>query len=172
MTCPRCQQSNPLEARYCLGCGSRLAFTCGSCGTELPAGARFCLQCGHAVAPGASAPARSPSPETYTPRHLAARILTSRSVLAGERKQVTVPWNLFVLGVLAAGGNRANSEIARDHLRRALALGEGGGMRPLVARIHMALGELARQAGKDEEANTHLGVAATMFREMGIGGGS
>jgi len=90
MTCPRCQQSNPLEARYCLGCGSRLAFTCGSCGTELPAGARFCLQCGHAVAPGASAPARSPSPVTYTPRHLAERILTSRSVLAGERKQVTV----------------------------------------------------------------------------------
>jgi len=56
-------------------------------------------------------------------------------------------WSLFVLGVLAAGGNRANSEIARDHLRRVLALGEGGGMRPLVARIYRALGELARRAG-------------------------
>jgi hypothetical protein len=44
MTCPRCQQSNPVEARYCLGCGSRLALTCGSCGTDLPAGARFCLE--------------------------------------------------------------------------------------------------------------------------------
>ena len=30
------------------------------------------------------------SPESYTPRHLAERILTSRSALEGERKQVTV----------------------------------------------------------------------------------
>ncbi len=32
----------------------------------------------------------SPSPDTYTPRHLAKRILTSRQALEGERKQVTV----------------------------------------------------------------------------------
>jgi class 3 adenylate cyclase/tetratricopeptide (TPR) repeat protein len=31
-----------------------------------------------------------PRPESYTPRHLAARILASRSALEGERKQVTV----------------------------------------------------------------------------------
>ena len=36
---------------------------------------------------------RSPLPRTYTPKHLAERILTSRSALEGERKQVTV---LFV----------------------------------------------------------------------------
>ena len=30
------------------------------------------------------------SPESYTPRYLAERILTSRHVLEGERKQVTV----------------------------------------------------------------------------------
>ncbi|HZO32547.1 MAG TPA: adenylate/guanylate cyclase domain-containing protein, partial [Chloroflexota bacterium] len=34
--------------------------------------------------------ARSPTPDTYTPRHLAEKILASRDVLAGERKQVTV----------------------------------------------------------------------------------
>ena len=39
---------------------------------------------------GAAAPARSPSPETYTPRHLAEKILTSKAALEGERKQVTV----------------------------------------------------------------------------------
>ena len=32
----------------------------------------------------------SPSPETYTPKHLAERILTSKAALEGERKQVTV----------------------------------------------------------------------------------
>jgi len=90
MTCPRCQQDNPPHARFCLGCGARLALTCGSCGAELPGGARFCLQCGQAVAAGTTDPVRSPAPETYTPKHLAEKILTSKSALEGERKQVTV----------------------------------------------------------------------------------
>ena len=90
MTCPRCQQDNPDHARFCLGCGARLALACGSCGAELPGGARFCLQCGHAVAAGAALPVRSPAPETYTPKHLAEKILTSKAALEGERNQVTV----------------------------------------------------------------------------------
>jgi class 3 adenylate cyclase/tetratricopeptide (TPR) repeat protein len=90
MTCPRCQQENPPHARFCLGCGARLALTCGSCGADLPGGARFCLQCGQAVVAGSAAPARSPAPESYTPKHLAEKILTSKAALEGERKQVTV----------------------------------------------------------------------------------
>jgi len=90
MTCPRCQQENPTHARFCLGCGARLTLACGSCGAELPGGARFCLQCGQAVAAGTAAPVRSPAPEIYTPKHLAEKILTSKSALEGERKQVTV----------------------------------------------------------------------------------
>src|SRR5438876_317160 len=88
MKCPRCQQDNPAHARFCLGCGARLALACASCGTELPGDARFCLQCGHALAAGTSV--RSPAPETYTPKHLAEKILTSKAALEGERKQVTV----------------------------------------------------------------------------------
>src|SRR5262249_19499911 len=49
-----------------------------------------CLQCGQAVAAGTAAPVRSPAPESYTPKHLAERILTSRAALEGERKHVTV----------------------------------------------------------------------------------
>jgi class 3 adenylate cyclase/tetratricopeptide (TPR) repeat protein len=93
MTCPRCQQDNPTHAKFCLGCGARLALTCGSCGAELPGGARFCLQCGQALTAGTAAPVGSPAPETYTPKHLAEKILTSKAALEGERKQVTV---LFV----------------------------------------------------------------------------
>src|SRR5262245_274409 len=37
---------------------------------------------------GTIAPARSP--DSYTPKHLAEKILTSKSALEGERKQVTV----------------------------------------------------------------------------------
>ncbi len=90
MKCPRCQQDNPTHARFCLGCGARLALACGSCGAELPGSARFCLRCGQAVATGTAAPVGSPAPESYTPKHLAVKILTSKGALEGERKQVTV----------------------------------------------------------------------------------
>src|SRR5713101_113198 len=90
MKCPRCEQDNPAHARFCLGCGARLALACSSCGVELPGGARFCLQCGQAIAAGTAAPVRSRAPETYTPKHLAEKILTSKITLEGERKQVTV----------------------------------------------------------------------------------
>src|SRR5688500_10188083 len=90
MTCPRCQQDNPAHARFCIGCGASLSLACGSCGVELPGGARFCLQCGRAVVADTGTTVRSPGPETYTPKHLAEKILTSKAALEGERKQVTV----------------------------------------------------------------------------------
>src|SRR5262245_33973153 len=90
MRCPSCVHENPAQAKFCLECGARLASKCGTCETELPAGAKFCLECGHAVgAPGAVRP-RLTSPGSYTPRHLAEKILTSKSAVEGERKQVTV----------------------------------------------------------------------------------
>jgi len=42
------------------------------------------------VAPNASGATPRVAPESYTPRDLAERILTSRGALEGERKQVTV----------------------------------------------------------------------------------
>ena len=90
MMCPRCRQESPVNARFCAACGASLTPTCGGCGAELPGGARFCAQCGRAAAGAAAGPARFSSPEVYTPRHLAEKILTSRSVVEGERKQVTV----------------------------------------------------------------------------------
>jgi len=51
--------------------------------------AKFCSECGRALKPVADDP-RFTSPKHYTPQHLADKILTSRLVLAGERKQVTV----------------------------------------------------------------------------------
>ncbi len=87
MHCPRCQHENPPPAEFCLECGSRLAPTCAQCGTALPAGAKFCLECGKPIDPS---PGPSPSPQVYTPKHLAEKILTSKSALEGERKQVTV----------------------------------------------------------------------------------
>src|SRR5205807_1227474 len=58
--------------------------------SELPGGAKFCLECGEPVTSRTAGESRFASPETYTPKHLAERILTSKSALEGERKQVTV----------------------------------------------------------------------------------
>jgi class 3 adenylate cyclase len=57
------------------------------CGHVNPSGSRFCNGCGQRVA---GAPVAGRAPENYTPKHLAEKILTSRSALEGERKQVTV----------------------------------------------------------------------------------
>jgi class 3 adenylate cyclase/tetratricopeptide (TPR) repeat protein len=89
MKCPRCQQDNPAQAKFCLECAAPLALRCANCGTQLPAGAKFCFECATPVSTPGSAP-RFASPETYTPKHLAERIINSKAALEGERKQVTV----------------------------------------------------------------------------------
>ena len=90
MKCLRCQHENPPGSNFCPGCGTRLSATCGVCGNDLPAGSRFCNKCGTPVSGESAGQVRFASPESYTPRHLAERILTSKVALEGERKQVTV----------------------------------------------------------------------------------
>jgi class 3 adenylate cyclase/tetratricopeptide (TPR) repeat protein len=87
MQCPRCQVENDAGARFCEDCGARLEAACPSCGTPVTPGKKFCRSCGAALTPESS---RFTSPESYTPKHLAEKILTSKGALEGERKQVTV----------------------------------------------------------------------------------
>jgi class 3 adenylate cyclase/tetratricopeptide (TPR) repeat protein len=91
MSCPECGQDNPAGARFCNGCGARLAATCPTCGQPNPAGSRFCNGCGtRLLADDGAAKAAVGGTRVHTPKHLAERILTSRTALEGERKQVTV----------------------------------------------------------------------------------
>ncbi len=93
MRCPRCQHENSLDAGFCDECGSRLETACSACGEANRAGAKFCRKCGQALIYSAASgqkPARLDSLQTHTPKHLAEKILLSRSALEGERKQVTV----------------------------------------------------------------------------------
>jgi len=66
LTCPSCRHSNPVGSLFCNRCGASLGAT-----------------------PTLAEP-RFASPESYTPKHLAEKILTSRAALEGERKHVTV----------------------------------------------------------------------------------
>jgi class 3 adenylate cyclase/tetratricopeptide (TPR) repeat protein len=90
MQYPRCQHENSPRAKFCEECGALLARSCTGCGAELSPTAKFCPECGKAVAASPGVQPRFASPETYTPKYLAEKILTSRSALEGERKRVTV----------------------------------------------------------------------------------
>ncbi|HXA94900.1 MAG TPA: AAA family ATPase [Candidatus Dormibacteraeota bacterium] len=64
---------------------------CPRCGIANQPSHRFCLGCGQPLGAGVGGPGgRFASPDAYTPAHLAEKIRTSRGVLEGERKQVTV----------------------------------------------------------------------------------
>ena len=89
MQCPRCQHENSLRAKFCEECATPLVRRCSNCGTQLSGSAKFCPECARPVEPGAAQP-RFASPNSYTPKHLADQILTSKAALEGERKQVTV----------------------------------------------------------------------------------
>src|SRR5215472_9958991 len=92
MQCPRCQHDNEVGAKFCENCASPLARACSNCGRPLSPVAKFCPECAHPapLAGHTSAAPRFTTPEAYTPKHLAERILLSRAALEGERKQVTV----------------------------------------------------------------------------------
>ena len=88
MKCPRCDAENPAGMRFCGQCAAPLAGVCPSCGVSNPPENKFCGQC--AAPLDKAAKPRFASPESYTPKHLAEKILTSKSALEGERKQVTI----------------------------------------------------------------------------------
>jgi len=88
--CSRCQHENPPQAKFCEECAAPVARICQNCGTRLSATAKFCPECARPTAAGAVTQGKFGSPESYTPKHLAEKILTSKSALEGERKQVTV----------------------------------------------------------------------------------
>src|SRR5215470_5347208 len=94
MICPRCKAENFLDSAFCDECGVRLESACPNCGEPNRRTAKFCRNCGHTLnASDGVAPSIGPTaqaPDTSIPKHLAEKILASRHLLEGERKQVTV----------------------------------------------------------------------------------
>ncbi len=92
--CASCGSESPAGARFCMHCAAALPQRCDACAAEIPTAARFCPQCAHPVgqagSPASPVEPRVREPSSYTPKHLAEKILQSKSALEGERKQVTV----------------------------------------------------------------------------------
>lgn len=92
MKCPQCQHPNTPRAKFCEECATPLPRSCSACGAGVSATAKFCPECGQPLAAAAPAAKESPlsSPTSYTPKHLADKILSSREAIEGERKLVTI----------------------------------------------------------------------------------
>jgi class 3 adenylate cyclase/tetratricopeptide (TPR) repeat protein len=93
MSCPRCGTENRQGAVFCRDCGAILGGACPACGAKCADESRFCDMCGaplRAIPALVGASPRFGARRGYTPNHLTDRILTSRSAMEGERKQITV----------------------------------------------------------------------------------
>jgi class 3 adenylate cyclase/tetratricopeptide (TPR) repeat protein len=95
-----------------------------------------------------------------------ARSLGDRAVESSPGHQGFAAHALHLLGDIATHPDRFDAESGEAHYRKALALAEPRGMRPLVAHCHLGLAKLYRSTGKREQATKHLSTAATMYREM------
>src|SRR5437764_15002863 len=102
MKCTSCGHENPLGQKFCGECGGRLDIACPSCRTVNPPGQKFCGECGAPLggaalppaaaptagpaplAPPAAGPERFASPQSYTPKHLAEKLLSNPSAVEGE----------------------------------------------------------------------------------------
>ena len=94
MFCRQCHTEIPDDSIFCKKCGREINFACPGCGVSLPSGSKTCIKCGHdlsqAVNPKDFPKIDYQQPQSYTPKHLAEKILTTRSAIEGERKIVTV----------------------------------------------------------------------------------
>ena len=86
MICGRCGAENDSGRLFCSACGEALLHSCARCGFVNKPLDHFCGGCGAPL----GAPPSGGGPKAYTPKHLAERVLTTRSALEGERKRVTV----------------------------------------------------------------------------------
>src|ERR1700736_5959253 len=143
MRCPSCNSENPEASKFCGNCGAPLRNRCAKCGSENPSQFRFCGDCGTSLqAPSSSGPQAlggglTAAEAFRTPSHLAEKILTGRSALEGERRQVTV---LFgdIVGYTAMA-EKLDPEEVHEIIRRAF--------EPITAEIHRLEGTINQYGG-------------------------
>ena len=91
MKCPNCEHENREGAKFCGNCSGKLLLICSRCNTENTPVNKFCDECGFSLKePQEPIPVDYTQPQSYTPKFLADKILTTRSSIEGERKLVTV----------------------------------------------------------------------------------
>src|SRR5215831_177802 len=87
MKCTACGHENREGAKFCRECAAPLgnATACPKCGTPSEKGQKFCDSCGHRLKDTSHLP--SPEPRSYTPSHLAERILAEQAAMESRGAQ-------------------------------------------------------------------------------------
>ena len=124
MNCPKCGEEPPRGSSFCNTCGMRLELTCVACGQKVPPGSRFCNGCG-APLEGAATSTVVPErdPRSYTPKHLAEKILDTLA-LAEENG----------INTLVIHNVPATMKVLVEHRRR------GGKMQWITCTAHALAG--------------------------------
>jgi len=78
MQCVRCHTDNRAGRKFCAACGQALAVPCPHCACVNEPGDRFCGECGRGLTAPPDASTGALLPQSYTPAHLAEKILASR----------------------------------------------------------------------------------------------
>ena len=84
MQCPQCRFENREGVKFCEECGANLELQCPNCTAKIPPGRKFCGECGFKLAAPAEPPAIDYAyPQSYTPKFLADKILTTSLAVSG-----------------------------------------------------------------------------------------
>jgi class 3 adenylate cyclase/tetratricopeptide (TPR) repeat protein len=75
---------------------------------------------------------------------------------------------LRLLADLAAAADPPRLAVATERYSAAIALAEELGLRPLLARAHLGLGQLHRRGGQGQAAEAHLATAVVLFSDLGM----
>jgi tetratricopeptide (TPR) repeat protein len=99
----------------------------------------------------------------------ASRLAAEAVALARERgERGDEGWALHLAAEIAARRDPPDVVEATATYRKALAIAEALGMRPLAARCHLGLGAVLGSAGRALEARTHLALARDLFTALGL----
>jgi len=94
---------------------------------------------------------------------LADRVVKSYSSRLGY-----MPHACQLLGDIATDRDELDATVGEARYRKALALAEPRGMRPVIAHCHFGLSKLYQRTGRTEQAREHRTISIDMYREMGM----
>ena len=97
-----------------------------------------------------------------------ARRLCDRALASCPQHPGFAAHALHLLGDIENDSGRSDAASGEANYRKALALAEPHGMRPLVAHCHLGLGKLFVRSGRLRESRDSLTTALTMYGEMGM----